>query len=92
MVTYREPTDKDIKRAEAATAAAMHDPSYVTGLEYDAGRDMIELRFRSGGEISIPRRAVPGLEKLPLPGRLRFRRIMKPCPAARSMSTSTSPV
>src|SRR5437867_2956993 len=38
------------------------DASAVVGAHYDPHCDVIELRFRAGGEMTIPRRMVPGLE------------------------------
>jgi hypothetical protein len=63
MAIYKEPSDKDIKRAEAEGRAFQRDPSYATGVEYDEAADMIAIRFRCGGTISVPRRSYPGLEK-----------------------------
>jgi hypothetical protein len=33
--------------------------------QYDATRDTIDLRFRSGGSMTIPRKIVPGLDDVP---------------------------
>lgn len=52
-------------RARARGQARAQDPSAVVEAQYDAGRDTIDLRFRSGGLITIPRRIVPGLDDVP---------------------------
>lgn len=48
-------------RARAQGATRAKDPSAVVDARYDAGRDALDLEFRSGGVIAIPRRVVPGL-------------------------------
>jgi len=52
-------------RARARGQARAQDPSAVVGAQYDATRDAIDLRFRSGGSMTIPRQIVPGLEGVP---------------------------
>jgi hypothetical protein len=56
------------RRAREAALAEERDPSYVIRLRYDKQRDMIDLYFRCGGMISVPRRKVRGLEKGRVPG------------------------
>jgi hypothetical protein len=69
MEVWKELTDKEIDEARARGQAEMRDPAYVTRLEYDAEREMIEFFYRCGATISIPRRKVPGLaRKGRLPG------------------------
>ncbi len=50
-------------QARARGAARAHDPSAVIGAGYSTRRDAIELTFRRGGSMLIPRRLVPGLER-----------------------------
>ena len=52
-------------RARARGQARAQDPSAVVEARYDATRDMIALRFRSGGSMTIPRQIVPDLEDVP---------------------------
>jgi len=52
-------------RARARGQARAQDPSAVVDVQYDATRDAINLRFRSGGSMTIPRQIVPGLEDVP---------------------------
>ncbi len=52
-------------RARARGQARAEDPSAVVEAQYDATRDAIDLKFRSGGSMTIPRRIVPGLEDVP---------------------------
>jgi hypothetical protein len=63
MAIYKEPSDKDIKRAEAEGRAFERDPSYATRARYDEASDTIAIRFRCGATISVPRRSYPGLER-----------------------------
>ncbi len=61
-------TGKDrerFRRARSAGQARAEDPSAVLDATYDAARDAIDLTFRSGGSMAIPRRIVPGLEDAP---------------------------
>ena len=48
--------------ARALGAARAQDPSAIVHARYDAARDAFDLEFRSGGVITIPRSAVPGLD------------------------------
>mgnify|MGYP001210704519 CR=1 FL=1 len=48
-------------RARARGDARAEDPSAIVDARYDAARDAIELKFRSGGVITIPRQVVPSL-------------------------------
>ena len=50
-----------IAHARAFGAARAKDPSAIVDARYDAARDALDLEFRSGGVITIPRRVVPGL-------------------------------
>ncbi len=52
-------------RARARGEARAQDPSAVVGAQYDATRDAIDLRFRSGSSMTIPRQIVSGLEDVP---------------------------
>lgn len=52
-------------RARARGQARAEDPSAVVEAQYDATRDVIDLRFRSGGAMTVPRQIVPGLEDVP---------------------------
>jgi hypothetical protein len=49
-------------RARARGDVRAHDPSAVVDADYDAGRDTVDLTFRGGGSMMIPRHVVPGLE------------------------------
>ena len=52
-------------RARAQGQARAQDPSAVVEAQYDATRDAIDLRFRSGGSMTIPRQIIPGLDDVP---------------------------
>ena len=52
-------------RARARGAARAQDPSAIVEARYDAARDAIDLGFRSGGVMTIPRQVVPGLDAVP---------------------------
>ena len=57
-------TDRNrYERARARGKARLEDPSALVDAQYDAGADSVELRFRGGGSMSIPRASVPGLER-----------------------------
>jgi hypothetical protein len=61
-------TTKDRERFTRARARGQmraQDPSAVVEARYDETRDAIDLRFRSGGSMTIPRQIVPGLENAP---------------------------
>jgi hypothetical protein len=49
-------------RARTRGDARAEDPSAIVEARYDAARDAIDLGFRSGGVITIPRQFVPGLD------------------------------
>lgn len=53
------------ERARARGQARAQDPSAVVEAQYDAERDTIDLTFRSGGSMTIPRGIVPGLDQAP---------------------------
>src|SRR6516162_4149014 len=58
-----EVTAKDRERFDSARAHGQvraQDPSAVVEAQYNAARNTIELRFRSGGSMSIP-----GLDEMP---------------------------
>jgi hypothetical protein len=56
--------DRDrFARARAQGEARAADPSGVVDASYDSGRDVLNLTFRSGGSMAIPRRMVPGLDR-----------------------------
>jgi Protein of unknown function (DUF2442) len=58
--------DRDrFARARTRGEARAQDPSAVVEAQYDATRDAIDLRFRSGGSMTIPRQIVPGLDDVP---------------------------
>jgi hypothetical protein len=50
-------------RACARAVARVEDPSSVVDAWYDSGADAIELAFKGGGSMTIPRGVVPGLER-----------------------------
>jgi hypothetical protein len=52
-------------RARAQGDARAKDPSAVVDARYDAARDALDLEFRSGGVITVPRKVVPGLVGVP---------------------------
>ena len=54
-----------LTRARARGQARAQDPSAVVQAQYVATRDAIDLRFCSGGSMTIPRQIVPGLEDVP---------------------------
>jgi len=63
-----EVTAKDRERFDRARArgeARAQDPSAIVEARYDAARDAIDLGFRSGGVMTIPRQVVPGLDGVP---------------------------
>lgn len=68
MATTDNVTAKDRERfAHARTRgeARSQDPSAVVDARYDPERDTVDLTFRSGGSMTIPRQIVPGLERAP---------------------------
>ncbi|MEX2272132.1 MAG: DUF2442 domain-containing protein [Vicinamibacterales bacterium] len=52
-------------RARALGQARAQEPSAVIQAHYDSIRDAIDLKFRSGGSMTIPRAIVPGLAEAP---------------------------
>src|SRR5205809_2011315 len=50
-------------RARARGQVRLEDPSTVVNARYDSNADAIELAFKGGGSMSIPRAVVPGLER-----------------------------
>ena len=52
-------------RARARGQARAQDPSGVVDALYDAERDTVNLTFRGGGSMTIPRHVIPGLERAP---------------------------
>lgn len=50
-------------RARARGVARVEDPSSVVDARYDSAADAIELAFKGGGSMTIPRTVVPGLER-----------------------------
>ena len=54
-----------LARARTRGEARAQDPSAVVEAQYDATRDAIDLKFRSGGSMTIPRQIVPGLDDVP---------------------------
>jgi hypothetical protein len=66
-ITIQERNEYLLARAEGRRWEK--DPSTVVGIGYDPKREMIDLYYRCGAVISIPRRKIPGLERRgPLPG------------------------
>lgn len=55
-------------RAREQGRARAEDPSAVVEARYDSAQDAIDLRFRSGGSMTIPRDIVPGLDDAPASG------------------------
>ena len=51
-------------RARARGVMRARDGSALVGARYDARRDALDLTFRGGGSMVIPRRMVPGLERV----------------------------
>jgi hypothetical protein len=63
-----EVTAKDRERFDSARSRGQvraQDPSAVVEAQYNAARNTIELRFRSGSSMSIPSRLIPGLDEMP---------------------------
>lgn len=52
-------------RARARAQARAQDASAVVDARYDNGRDTVDLKFRGGGSMMIPRQIIPGLEQAP---------------------------
>ena len=52
-------------RARAQGQTRSQDPSGVVDALYDAERDTVNLTFRGGGSMTIPRRGIPGLDRAP---------------------------
>jgi hypothetical protein len=50
-------------RARARGDARVADPSSIVNARYVSSADAIELAFKGGGSMSIPRAIVPGLER-----------------------------
>jgi hypothetical protein len=50
-------------RARRRGKARVEDPSSVIDARYDSAADAIELAFKGGGSMTIPRTVVPGLER-----------------------------
>ena len=50
-------------RARARGQVRAEDPSAVVEAQYDATRDAIDLRFRSGAAMTVPRQIIPGLDE-----------------------------
>ena len=56
--------DRDrFARARARGQARVEDPSALIDARYDSDADAIELAFKGGGSMTIPRTVVPGLER-----------------------------
>ena len=56
--------DRDrFARARARGQARVEDPSALINARYDSDADAIELAFKGGGSMTIPRTVVPGLER-----------------------------
>jgi len=53
-------------RARAPGEALSQDPSAVVDARYDAVRDTIDLTFRGGGSMMIPRQIIAGLREAPV--------------------------
>lgn len=52
-------------RARAQGNARRQDPSALVDARYDVRRDGVELTFRGGGSMLIPRRRIPDLNRAP---------------------------
>lgn len=50
-------------RARARGEARSQDASAVVDARYDADRDTVDLTFRGGGSMMIPRHIIPGLKQ-----------------------------
>lgn len=64
----KEPTAADRDRFKAARArgeARAQDGSALVDAHYDGKSDAVCLIFRGGGSMTIPRHAIPGLERQP---------------------------
>ena len=64
----KEPTAVDRDRFKAARArgeARAQDASALVDARYDRKSDAVFLIFRGGGSMTIPRHAIPGLERQP---------------------------
>ena len=64
----KEPTAVDRDRFKAARArgeARAQDASALVDAHYDRTSDAVFLIFRGGGSMTIPRHAIPGLERQP---------------------------
>jgi hypothetical protein len=53
-------------QARALGKARAEHPSAVVAASYDESRDRIDLAFRGGGSMAIPRAMIPGLESASL--------------------------
>ena len=65
----KEPTAADRDRFKAARArgeARAQDASALVEAHYDRKSDALRLIFRGGGSMTIPRHAIPGLERQPV--------------------------
>lgn len=51
-------------RARVRGVARVEDPSSVVDARYDSAADAIELAFKGGGSMTIPRTVVPGLGRV----------------------------
>ena len=63
-----KPTAADRDRFQAARArgeARVQDASALVDAHYDRNSDAVCLLFRGGGSMTIPRHAIPGLERQP---------------------------
>jgi hypothetical protein len=47
------------RQARAEGRAIMKNPAWALGAQYDFVHDSVEISFRSGASISIPRRIIP---------------------------------
>ena len=52
-------------RARARGLARSRAASAILDAHYDVGRDAIDLQFRGGGSMMIPRQIIPGLKQAP---------------------------
>ena len=65
----KEPTAADRDRFKAARTrgeARAQDASALVEAHYDRKSDALRLIFRGGGSMTIPRHAIPGLERQPV--------------------------
>ncbi len=61
-------TSRDRKRYDRGRALGQKqagDRSAVIRVRYDESRDLVDLTFRGGGSMAVPRKLIPALERAP---------------------------